>query len=467
MISGTTSTLDAAAVLAAARAAKAAENRAAADVLTQVVKWARLHEVTEVEDAATWWAGRGQDTGIPLAGEGAPLVSEFAVAELATALGLSAGSGRNLVAQALELAHRLPRLWARVQAGTLAPWRARRIAEETLTLPLAGAAWVDAQVAPFAHKTGLAQTQRLVEEAIARFAPELAAERRDRAAEGRYFTIEHDQVSFAGTSRVHGELDLADALDLEDAVAAGAQQLGDLGNTESLDVRRSLAVGILARGQQPLTYEPGADGGVEARSARTPTTSTSTGPAVGSTREVVLYVHLSEDALRTHDPDTPVWVENAGGQLLTAAQVASWCCRDDTTKVTVKPVVDLNTRQAVDGYEVPARIAEAVRLRDRTCVFPYCQRPARRCDLDHLDPYLPIEDGGPPGQTSTDNLACLCRLHHRMKTHGGWNYAMVTPGVFRWRGPHGHTWLRDHTGTTDLTPAAVEPPVDPPERRTS
>jgi uncharacterized protein YjbI with pentapeptide repeats len=459
MISGTTSTLDAATVLAAARAAKAAEHRAAADVLEQVIEWARLHEVTEVDQAATWWAGRGQDTGIPLAGEGAPLVSEFAVAELATALGLSAGSGRNLVAQALELAHRLPRLWARVRSGTLAPWRARRIAEETLALPLAGAAWVDTQVAPYAHRTGLAQTQRTVEEAIARFAPELAAERRERAAEGRYFTIDHDQVSFTGTSRVHGELDLADALELEDAIATGAAQLAALGSEESLDVRRSLAIGALARGQQPLTYEPGAEGGVEARPARTSTTGPATGAIIGAKREVVLYVHLSEDALRTRDPDTPVWVENAGGQLLTAAQIADWCRRPDTTKVTVKPVIDLNTRQAVDSYEVPARIAEAVRLRDKTCVFPYCQRPARRCDLDHLDPYLPADQGGPPAQTSTDNLACLCRLHHRMKTHGGWNYATVTPGVYRWRGPHGHTWLRDHTGTTDLTPPSTHPPT--------
>ncbi len=64
-----------------------------------------------------------------------------------------------------------------------------------------------------------------METAITRHMPQLAAERRERAAEQRYFTIDHDQVSFAGTSRVHGELDLADALDLEDAVTAGAAQL--------------------------------------------------------------------------------------------------------------------------------------------------------------------------------------------------------------------------------------------------
>ena len=99
-----------------------------------MVAWAHLHQVSDLDDAATWLAGHGQDTGIPLGGDGCPLVSEFAVAELATALGLSAGSGRNLVAQALELCHRLPKLWARVQDGSLAPWRGRRIAEETLCL---------------------------------------------------------------------------------------------------------------------------------------------------------------------------------------------------------------------------------------------------------------------------------------------------------------------------------------------
>jgi hypothetical protein len=71
------------------------------------------------------------------------------------------------------------------------------------------------------------------------------------------------------------------------------------------------------------------------------------------------------------------------------------------------------------------------------------------------------EHGGP---TSSDNLAALCRRHHRLKTHGGWTYTMVEPGTYLWHSPFGYSWLRDRSGTTDLTPAAAEPP---PRRRTS
>jgi hypothetical protein len=453
MISGTTTDGSSdrdVAVLAAARGFRQDANAAEAGLLATVVEWAHLHTVDDLDDAATLWVGlklMGQDTGIPIAGDGCPLVSEFAVLELAAALGLSAESGRHLVAQALELAHRLPKTWARVQAGSLAPWRAKRIADATLHLSIEAASFVDAQVAPFAHKTGVAQTQRLVDEAIARFMPETAAEQRERAAEQRYFTIDHDQVSFAGTSRVHGELDLADALDLDDAVKRGAEQLKALGNEESLDVRRSLAVGLLARGQQALEFET-ADGVVSTSS------TTGDGSTTGTRREVVLYVHLSADALRSGDRNAGAWVENAGGHLVTAGQVAQWCAGT----VTVRPVIDLAETLHSSGYQPSPTLVEAVELRDRTCVFPWCNRPARGCDKDHI---VPWDQGGP---TSSDNLASLCRRHHRLKTHGGWTYTMLEPGSYLWRSPHGHTWLRDTTGTTDLTPVTVPSPGDPPDR---
>ena len=124
-----------------------------------------------------------------------------------------------------------------------------------MLLSLEAAAFVDAQVAPFAHRIGIAALERLIDEAIARFMPDKAAEDAEKAADSRHFTIDHQQVSFGGTSQLTGELDLADALDLDAAVAKGAHELLALGSTDTLDVRRSIAAGQIARNQLALDLD--------------------------------------------------------------------------------------------------------------------------------------------------------------------------------------------------------------------
>ncbi|MCW2761197.1 MAG: endonuclease, partial [Marmoricola sp.] len=98
------------AVLAFARARRGDAERAEADVLLAAVSWAEQHPPESIELAATWVAGGG-DTGLPLAGPGAPLVAEFCIAEFALAIGRSTDSGRGLIADAVELKYRFPRHW--------------------------------------------------------------------------------------------------------------------------------------------------------------------------------------------------------------------------------------------------------------------------------------------------------------------------------------------------------------------
>jgi hypothetical protein len=74
-------------------------------------------------------------------------------------------------------------------------------------------------------------------------------------------------------------------------------------------------------------------------------------------------------------------------------------------------------------------------------VFPGCTVDARSCDLDHLDPYVPPDDGGPPGQTRPANLACLCRRPHRLKTFTAWTYQRTPDGDYAWTSPHGMTFI--------------------------
>ena len=416
-------TLTPADVLASARAHRAAADAAEAQVLLVACTWADLHPPETLTDAA--WADDSVVGDVLLGGEGTPPVAAYAVAELASALGLSTGAGYALVGESLELRHRLPRVWRRIMAGHLAPWRGRRIARETICLAREAAAYVDTQVAPFASRIGPAQTDRLVEAALARFQPGLAAQRRRAAADGRHFDIDHGQVSYNGTSVVHGELDLADAQDLDAAIGELATHLGDLGCTETLDVRRSLAAGELARRQLAMDLSG---------SSKRP------GPR-RTVRKVVIHVHLAEVAVGRLGPTARV--EDVGGlQLVAVDQVREWC-QTSHTSVTVLPVLDLADRVSVDAYEVPPELRRRVVLAQPTCAFPWCPRQSRRSDADHVVPW-------PSGATATDNLAPLCRHHHQHKTHGRWRYRRLGPTSYLWVSPHGLRFLRDHTGTVAL-----------------
>ena len=78
-------------------------------MLEGVVEFCAAHQVAEDEAATV--VERGRDTGLALAGPGAPFVSEFAIVELAAALRMTIDACRRLVGQVLEVRHRLRRIW--------------------------------------------------------------------------------------------------------------------------------------------------------------------------------------------------------------------------------------------------------------------------------------------------------------------------------------------------------------------
>ena len=139
---------------------------------------------------------------------------------------------------------------------------------------------------------------------------------------------------------------------------------------------------------------------------------------------------------------------------VTADRSAHWCANPDT-QITVQPVLDLADHLHVGSYEASARLKLQTQLRDHTCAFPFCSRPAE-VRLRTPRPARPRPRRRRP--TCTCNHAPCCRRHHRAKTTGGWTYLTVEPGTYLWRSPLGYQFLRDHTGTLDVTP-------DPERRR--
>jgi hypothetical protein len=121
--------------------------------------------------------------------------SEFAIPEFAAALGWTHDSGKAYLGDAIETRYRLPRLWEQVVAGRVPVWKARRVAQHTLTLSVEEAGFVDRHVAAVAGKIGPVQLDRLIEEARVRFDPEQAEQRRRDAAERRHLDVHTDQVA--------------------------------------------------------------------------------------------------------------------------------------------------------------------------------------------------------------------------------------------------------------------------------
>ncbi|NYD41651.1 HNH endonuclease [Nocardioides panaciterrulae] len=423
------------------------------DKLRVVAHWCVLHPATAEDGVATW-----DPSGLPgvlgqeesLGGEGCPPVAAFTPEPLAATLGVSKHAVRQLIADALDLGHRLPRCRRRVEALEVEAFKARRVAQLTHPLSQAAAAQVDAALAPVLHSCSFAAIERAVAAAIAAHHPELVAEREKRGKDAWDVTLHHPgPADFAGTSWLEATGDTLDLTAFYDRVGQIAADLADAGDTDPLGARKAKALGVLARqglegAEADLATLVGASQADQAPPAR-PRPPRSRKP---KTHLFLHFTLLEALGLAVDDELVCGQVERLGPVLEEA--IRAWLAGSEAV---ITPVLDLNRSWAVDGHDIPAAMREQVVQRDKHCVHPYCATDARACDLDHITPYLPMDEGGPPGQTNPDNLAPLCRRHHRAKTSGRWRYRRdPTTGNYHWTGPHHRHYLTTPLGTLEHQP---------------
>src|SRR6187200_2354121 len=247
-------------VLDRARAARRTELAAAAELLVAAAEWADLHPVPRGEHPAGW----GE---VDLHGEGLVLL-----------------------------------------AGTVPAWRARQAAALTTPLSWEMVTWVDKMLACDPQHLSVPRVRRIIEETILHYDPDRAAADEQAALAARHVTLVHD--SGPATTEVHMRLDTLDALHLDDTLADLATSLSRLGDTDSLEVRRAKAVGVLADPQRALDLlETGVLAEPTSRGGR-----------------VELFVHLASADLA--DPT------RAGGEIerlgaATRGLLAAWLGRPD------------------------------------------------------------------------------------------------------------------------------------------
>lgn len=410
---------------------------------------------------------------------GTPQVGEFAAAELGTVLATTTNAAATLIGDVLDLRHRLPLLWSRVELGTVPAWKARAVARATRELNVDAAGAVDRAIDGLILTLPWPRFETKLDAAVIHADP-VGAERRNAAWAADRF-VRTGRTTGHGYKLLIARAAAGDVIWFEAMIARIADVLAARGDTDEVDVRRSKAIGILAQpvlalelltahqddGPDPEQpdqlgterteshgVEPADPLGVADRSHR----SVRLAPADGPLRcldpravapRVVLHVHLTRDALATRRGVARI--EGVGP--VTVGEVERFLGTRNV-RISVRPVFDPEGVASADAYEIPHRVAEAVRLRNPVDVFPYGTQPSRTpygtADLDHTRAYLSPARGGPPGQTRPDNLGPFSRHHHRAKTHGGWSERQPEPGLYVWRSPAGFVYTVDRHGTHEL-----------------
>ena len=359
-----------------------------------------------------------------------------------------------MVADAVELCFRLPRLWEQVQSGRLQAWKARRVAAHTQALSAAAVDFVDRHAAVLGGKNRVpANVPALVHEALLRCDPETAEGVEEAALLSRGVWFDYRHGDSTATSRLTASLDTLDALDLDATISELATGMGRLGDSSSLDVRRAHALGLLAHPQRALDV-------FGDRHDDEPLT----GPRVGPDRESPRSPRSRCGATPRRRRSTCMWRRTTCGRSWWTARPRSagrwrgwgrppWtCCGTGSTapsrwwsgRSSTCPAPRWST-----GTTRRSGCGRAWSCETGTVCSPAAASMPAACDQDHITPYVDLDDGGPPGQTSIANLACLCRRHHRLKTFTGWRYHRLSTGPhagsYQWTNPHRLTYRASPT----------------------
>lgn len=436
------------------------------EAASDAVRSRRLGEVAEMQLASQWAVLQGhpcdeRDPMVRCGGEGTPDVREFALPELAIARNTHVATTRALVADTLDLQHRLPLTWSVVEAGECEPWVARKVAVLARAVPLHTVWIVDAAVSRAIGGHSPGTVLEIARAKVIEADPETHAMRREAELHRRYVAL--GKIDEFGFRHVIAKVNAGDAAWVDAMVDRVADILGaEMGHDHNRDELRAEAFGWLGRPADLLKLlldhhepaeQPDDQTGEPSRPAWAPhhLLRTAERLATMSTRQLAslrgraqVFVHLTDASLRRQAGVARV--EGMGPGLVQALRELV-----GHADVRLTPVRDLRLRPRSDQYEHPESSKDIAWLLSGGDVFPFSPRTANRdgVDFDHVEPYRPR---GPAGQTGPHNSSPLRRTHHRWKTHGGFRYRGCGPGRVLWQTPYGSCVLVDDRGSRRLDP---------------
>ena len=225
------------------------------EAAADAVRVRRLAEVAELELAAGWAGmhstprasvGGRADPMVTPGGDGTPEVREYALPELGIARSTHHSTTRSLVADVLDLQHRLPKTWQIVQAGGCEVWVARKAAVLSRHLPFDKIVVVDTAVAKVIGGHPPSSVLEVAQAAIIKADPEAHAARKEAERRERYVKL--SRTDELGYRHVIARITAGDAAWIDAMVQRVADILAQThGADHHINELRSMAFGWLAR----------------------------------------------------------------------------------------------------------------------------------------------------------------------------------------------------------------------------
>jgi hypothetical protein len=398
-------------------------------------------------------------------------VSEFFPDELALIMNCSRAEATRLTTVAWTLFHRLPETWAALADGELTWSRARAIAEEInrygQDLDAHLVATVEAVVLPQAAELPVSRLQALVRTEVVRRDAEAAERRRQLARSAADVLLRRSRLDgMAELVTVVPQPVAAAMYGSVDTHARHAKVDGDprpIGEIRA-DVMTSMTLRPWDDSRPPVTAELRvlaplnsllADPSAPEMSGRPTGVADVEGEPI--TAEHLRALLTALDAVCPGGLQAPtggslhVDLLGSGGALLatlTRRELQQAVCRGcpQHTRGDCRCAI-VERPPASEGYTPTTPQRRWAKGRDRGCRHPGCRNKAGWADLDHV---IPHADGGP---TDCGNLCCLCRRHHRLKTHApGWSFHLDVDGALWVTTPSGVTRVSRPPGTAHLEP---------------
>ncbi|HEY3630245.1 MAG TPA: DUF222 domain-containing protein [Jatrophihabitantaceae bacterium] len=382
----------------------------------------RVDLLVALERQAAWIAAQQQRVLARMAVEQAD-DRNWVREDVACALRMSGRTAARRLAVAQTLAERLPATLKLLDRGEVGYLHAAFLAQAVFALDAKQARAVEEQVLPRAVEQTLSEFQRSVRQAVARVAAATVEEQRAEAMKERRVCL---------TPRDDGMTELWALLPAEGAAAV----------VTAVDALASVTSADDPRTPDQRRADALVDLGVAALHDPLLPKAQGMRPSIQIT--VALSTLLGTDEqpgeLAGHGP-----IPASVARRLAADESGTW------RRLVTDPVTGQLLDYGQDTYRPPKDLAEFVIARDQTCTFPGCERPARRCDLDHQTPYRK------GGSTSSENMGPLCERHHIGKHEAGWTPHRHEDGTTTWISPTKHVYRSrppdlPHDTTTDPPP---------------